>query len=160
MERTGAYPAYLHLTKDKHNPPRLQRMQSSPPWPSCLQPHHDCAHCREAEGKQQKAMPGCALHLCFGASTVPFLSVSVACTNKMSPDPPRTSGPSSPCNKNRNTLGMAQAPFGLVSHLWGSSSATTGRVRNVPGTAHSTSWDMVFSAGLILEFEYSIWCPR
>lgn len=127
-------------------------MQTSPPWPSCWQSHHDCARYRDAEDKQQKATPGYAPELCFGASTVPFLSVSVACTNKMSPDPPRTSGPSSPCNENRNTLGMAQAPFSLVYHLWGSSSATTGRARNVPGTAHSTSWDMVLSAGLILEF--------
>lgn len=34
-----------------------------------------------------------ALH----GAAVPFLSVSVAWTRRMSPDPPRTSGPSSPC---------------------------------------------------------------
>lgn len=33
-------------------------------------------------------------------AAIPFLSVSVAWTSRMSPDPPRTSGPSSPCNDN------------------------------------------------------------
>lgn len=145
LNGTGAYPAYLHFTRDKHiRPSPSSQTQSSPPWPS----HSTTAHA--AEDKQHKATPGYAPQPCFGAPIVPFLSVSVACTNKMSPDPPRTSGPSSPCNENRNTLGMAQV---LVYHLWGSSSATTGRAHNVPGTACSASWDMVFNAGLILEFE-------
>lgn len=34
-------------------------------------------------------------------AAVPFLSVSVAWTSRMSPDPPRTSGPSSPCSDDR-----------------------------------------------------------
>jgi hypothetical protein len=33
-------------------------------------------------------------------AALPFLSVSVAWTSKMSPDPPRTSGPSSPWSEN------------------------------------------------------------
>lgn len=37
----------------------------------------------------------------------PFLSVSVACTSRISPDPPRTSGPSSPC-KDKAKEGMQQ----------------------------------------------------
>lgn len=46
---------------------------------------------------------------------IPFLSVSVAWTSRMSPDPPRTSGPSSPCKDSaageahfRATAGMAR----------------------------------------------------
>lgn len=38
-------------------------------------------------------------------AAVPFLSVSVAWTSRISPDPPRTSGPSSPC-KDNSTEGM------------------------------------------------------
>lgn len=34
-------------------------------------------------------------------AAIPFLSVSVAWTRRMSPEPPRTSGPSSPCNDDR-----------------------------------------------------------
>lgn len=113
MEQSGAYPAYLHFTTNKYSPPTTQRIThvGSPlhPGPAA------CCHIMTVRmADKQKATRGCAPQWGFGAPTVPFLSVSVACTNKMSPDPPRTSGPSSPCNEDRNMLGMAQAPFSLL----------------------------------------------
>lgn len=105
--------------------------------------HRNCPHHRDAEAQQHQPTSGHTPQLCFGASPVPFLSVSVACTNKISPDPPRTSGPSSPCKENRRALHTIQAPFGLVYHLWGSNSALTGRAHTVPGTVGSSSWDTI-----------------
>lgn len=57
----------------------------------------------KAKGSGQKASsPGLAERTeGMGEGTdIPFLSVSVAWTSRISPDPPRTSGPSSPCKDN------------------------------------------------------------
>lgn len=99
----------------------------------------------KAEGSRQKASsPGLAERTegTGEGSDIPFLSVSVAWTSRISPDPPRTSGPSSPC-KDNSTGGheAACSPEKSVYEVTGSEERTQGLPHRsqVPLPLHSPS---------------------